>query len=258
MKLLTILSLLLLFTGCANKATEVNSPVYDETSLKQFVLSADEEALDSILVSVSKDSLVLRETIAYLENVFGNPNSNFRNEAYYAKLLQAKIHSAFYLDAEKEIASERLHLLQQNNIGKFANDFAYRTPAGKMLHLYDVKAPYTLLYFYNPECEACKAMKEALTRSEMISRMLKSGELKIVAIYTDKDETVWRRHLPQMPKEWIHGRDQEEYLYRTGVYDLRAIPTVYLLDADKKVLLKDVTAIAEIESKLLKTADRAE
>jgi len=31
------------------------------------------------------------------------------------------------------------------------------------------------------------------------------------------------------------------------VYDLRAIPTVYLLDKDKKVLLKDCVDVMEIE-----------
>jgi hypothetical protein len=52
-----------------------------------------------------------------------------------------------------------------------------------------------------------------------------------------------------MPAEWIQGRD-EYGLYKNNVYDLRAIPSLYLLDKDKKVLLKDCTDLKEIEKSL--------
>jgi len=41
-------------------------------------------------------------------------------------------------------------------------------------------------------------------------------------------------------------------LYKNSVYDLHAIPTVYLLDKEKKVLLKDAINVAEIEALLRK------
>ena len=54
-----------------------------------------------------------------------------------------------------------------------------------------------------------------------------------------------------MPRQWIHGSDDDEYLYKHDIYDLHAIPSIYLLDKDKKVLLKDCLDIMQLE-KILK------
>ena len=114
----------------------------------------------------------------------------------------------------------------------------------------DTKAEFTLLFFYNPECEACKEMKATLKHSAPIHHALKTGKLALLAIYTDKDQTVWRRHLPENPPAWINGSDIDEYLYKNKLYDLRAIPTLYLLDREKRVLLKDCLDIKKIEEKI--------
>ncbi|MEP7376041.1 MAG: thioredoxin family protein [Chitinophagaceae bacterium] len=160
-------------------------------------------------------------------------------------------HTAFYDDVEKKAAEKRHQLMMQNNVGHPANDFVFVTPAGTKKVLYRVDAKYLLVLFYNPECEACKEMKNMLIASPVINKKLSSGELRILAVYIDKDETVWRKHLPEMPAEWIHGRDADEYLYKNNIYDLRAIPTIYLLDENKKVLLKDCVSIIEIERRII-------
>ncbi len=38
---------------------------------------------------------------------------------------------------------------------------------------------------------------------------------------------------------WINGYDKELTVLERELYDLKAMPTLYLLDKDKKVLLKD-------------------
>jgi len=46
--------------------------------------------------------------------------------------------------------------------------------------------------------------------------------------------------------------DENEYLYKNKIYDLRAVPTIYLLDKDKKVILKDCTSLLDLEAALNK------
>jgi len=141
-------------------------------------------------------------------------------------------------------------LAKQNNSGKAANDFTYVTLDGRKKKLYAIDAKYTLLFFYNPECEACKQYKTLLAGSAVINDRIKKGILKVLAVYIDKDIAVWRRHLSEMPKTWIQGRDENEYLFKNKVYDLHAIPTIYLLDKNKKVILKDVLDVRLIERAL--------
>ncbi len=137
-------------------------------------------------------------------------------------------------------------LAAQNNPGSFASDFAYRDADGVTHRLYAIDAPYTLLYIHNPECQACKAMKAALAESKVIAAAAASGRLHVLALYIDADTALWRRHLPDMPPGWHNGTDIGEYLYLHNVYDVRAIPTLYLLDQDKRVLLKDVLDVRKL------------
>lgn len=148
--------------------------------------------------------------------------------------------------------SRKRDLKLQNNTGKPANDFSYVSATGKKMRMYGVRASHVLLFFYNPECEACKQYKKALANSIVINSAIKSGKLKILAMYIDKDIALWKRHLPEMPSNWLHGRDTNEYLFKNNIYDLHAIPTIYLLDKNKKVILKDVLSVAVIEREVMR------
>ena len=61
-----------------------------------------------------------------------------------------------------------------------------------------------------------------------------------VVDYPDEDIEAWRAYLPNMPSSWINAYDKEQTLTLKTLYDLSALPSFYLLDKDKKVLLKDV------------------
>jgi thiol-disulfide isomerase/thioredoxin len=241
-----------------NKKQEAHA-IYDEASLKTFVLTtlATNEAttsrqLDSILTNASQDSAVFRRTITYLETPFSNPNSSYRNQNLNSKLLQSQIKSKWYGSFEKEVAAGKLKLLHQNNVGGSANDFTYSTRSGNKKRMYDTKSPYTLLYFYNPECPACKEMITAMESSSIINNKIKTKDLSLLAIYIDKDPKIWLNHLREMPSTWLHGRDDNEYLYKNNIYDLHAIPTLYLVDSTKTVLLKDITNLSILEQALTK------
>jgi len=258
LKLFPILISLLAVACIADHKKPEYHPVYDETALKDFVLATIDsnknksvEVLDEVLMDASTDSIVFSRTVVFLERAFGNPNSSFRNEDLYAALLQAKMKSSWTDSLAIVKTRERLYLLMQNRPGSMANDFVYTTAAGYRKKMYAISAKYLLLYFNNPECNACKEMKEALIASSIINQKIKSEDLKILSIYTDKDEKLWLDHLNEYPESWINGRDEDEYLYKNKIYDLRAIPTVYLLDKEKKVLLKDCIDIGKIEKNLL-------
>jgi len=203
-----------------------------------------------MLATLSKDSVAFRKTILLLQEPLSHPNSRYRNEDLYIKLLQAQLNSPWYIDAAKEAAKNKLQLVMQNRKGNPANDFTYITPGGLKKRMYAINADHLILFFYNPECQACKEMKEALERSELVKSKLKTKKLKILAVYIDKDEALWRKHLNEMPEQWVVGRDENEFLYRNNVYDLKAIPTVYLLTKEKKVLLKDCMDLSLIEKNL--------
>ena len=81
----------------------------------------------------------------------------------------------------------------------------------------------------------------------MLNEYLENGRLSIVAIYPDADIEAWRNYQSSMPVAWISGYDAGQIISRDRLYDLKAIPSLYLLDSDKRVLVKDGSDVALIE-----------
>ena len=103
--------------------------------------------------------------------------------------------------------------------------------------------------FYNPDCKECQITTAELKRSTAISEAVSSGKLKVLAVYLDEDIEIWKKHINDIPASWINGYDKTLSVRNNEIYDPKAIPTLYLLDKEKIVLLKDAI-IGEIQTYL--------
>ena len=61
----------------------------------------------------------------------------------------------------------------------------------------------------------------------------------MINIYIDEDLTEWYKYMPIYPKEWINCYNEDLKIRGENLYDVRAIPSLYLLDSEKRVILKD-------------------
>ncbi|PXV66747.1 thioredoxin-like protein [Dysgonomonas alginatilytica] len=169
-----------------------------------------------------------------------DPNSPMRNEEYYIPVLNYVIESSKTNATDKERADFRLKMILKNRIGDKATDFTYTLASGKTGTLYDIRSEYTVVLFYNPDCHACAEVIAAIKNSPIISDGLESNYLSILSFYPDADLEIWKKHLNDIPTYWINGYDKNQTVQNKKIYDLKAIPTLYLLDKDKKIILKDV------------------
>ena len=76
--------------------------------------------------------------------------------------------------------------------------------------------------------------------TKMLAELQEKGLLTVLAIDTESDGDVWERTKRDMPHRWIVGHDDNNVITESALYDLPAMPVLYLLDADKTVILKDV------------------
>ena len=97
------------------------------------------------------------------------------------------------------------------------------------------------------QCPMCKQLREQIGGSPMLSEMIERGRLKVVALYPDEDLAEWREYRGHIPPSWINGYDAGCVVREKSLYDLHAIPALYLLDRDKRVLVKDSTDVPYIE-----------
>ena len=167
-----------------------------------------------------------------------NPNSPFYNEGLYGMYLEALLGKLPQTDAMRSAYRFKLELVRRNNVGDKATDFTYYQPDGtrRTLVTTSVKNDRLLLMFYDPECESCHEVLLQMAADTALAEAVRAGKLSVLAVYTEK--AAWRKALPDMPEGWTVGTDREAV--KTGaLYDLKAMPLLYLLDGQKTVLLKD-------------------
>lgn len=212
-----------------------------------------EETAISAIKQMYKDAGKKKKVFFYFtdlaEKYLYDPNSPMRNEELYIPVLDAMLESSVLDDTEKILPKGRRDLAEQNRLGRQAEDFTYTLVSGKSGTLYGVKADYTLLFINNPGCHACEEGIKELKQAPAINKEFEAGNLKILSVYPDEDKEEWERHLSDFPKEWINGYDKKLMIKEKNLYDLKAIPTLYLLDKNKKVLLKDAV-VGQIEQYL--------
>ncbi|MDR0431507.1 MAG: DUF5106 domain-containing protein [Tannerellaceae bacterium] len=173
------------------------------------------------------------------EKYLYDPNSPMRNDELYIPVLESMLESA--LVKEKIRPAHLLELAKKNRVGEKATNFTYTLANGQTGTLYAIRSDYTLLFFYNPGCHTCKEIMEQLTSSLKAGYMIQEKKLTVLALYPDEDLQEWKNHLKQVPESWINAYDNGAKLQNEEIYDIKAIPTLYLLDKDKKVVLKDIT-----------------
>ncbi|WP_455628831.1 DUF5106 domain-containing protein [Parabacteroides chinchillae] len=218
--------------------------------LKYAAPEAVASAIKGMMNKADADSTMFAYFAGLYEKYLYDPNSPMRNEEFYIPALQSIIASSSYDEVNKIRPQHLLELALKNRTGESATDFTYTLANGKTGTLHGIKSDYLLLFFYNPDCHACKEVTDQLTSSVTVKELEKNKKLKVLAVYPDEDLTAWKAHLSYMPAGWINSYDNSLSLKNEEIYDLKAIPTLYLLDKDKRVLLKDC-AYPQLEDYLL-------
>lgn len=172
-----------------------------------------------------------------IDHYLYSPNSPMRNDRLYAAFLRRMKDISTFDEAERERYSFRLRNVTKNLPGTKAADFAFVDRHGKRSSLYEVKSKYTVLYFNDPDCDNCHRITAELSKEPLLT----SGhpDLKVIAVYPDADTDEWLKHPQPFPKKWTDAYSPDGDISARLLYYIRATPTIYLLDSDKRVMLKD-------------------
>jgi len=197
-------------------------------------------AVDTLYTRASAENTALYYFIKLGDKYLYEPNSPMHDEELYILVLQSLIDNPRIAAIDKLRPRKLLELALKNRPGGPAADFEFLGRDGVKRRMSSLTAEYTLLYFYDPTCDECGRVKKRLASTPIVGDMLQSGRLDVLSVSVAGDDEVWRRL--DVPKGWTDGRDPGERLVRNAVYDLKAMPTLYLLDPEKRVLLKDASA----------------
>ena len=220
---------------------QVDNMLMMQTLLTAVALSTTPETTPDYLTKLMQRTVVSKPVMQYFltmgEELFYDPNSPYRNDEYYIPMLRVALESGLLDEYERLPYESDLRIVSQNRVGYVANDFELTLASGQRISLYDIEADYVLLFISNPGCPMCRDVKEAILASQLLSDMVEDEALKIVVLYPDVDLDAWHAAKGDYPAAWINGYDAEQTIEAEELYDLNAIASLYLLDAEKRVML---------------------
>lgn len=79
--------------------------------------------------------------------------------------------------------------------------------------------------------------EELILQNDTLQQMLEAGKMKVLAICHDADYAEWMAH--PCPANWLCGYDLKGQINDEMLYEIRQYPSIYLLDREKHVQLKE-------------------
>ena len=149
-------------------------------------------------------------------------------EYYYMK------GEAFWLSQNKlEEYIKRAQDIAPNVIGNVAPGLDLKKMDGGDFSLHDVKAKYTLLIFWSPDCGHCE---EEMPRIDSLYKAggYKEKGVEIIGVNTLTETKKWKMIVEEKKlKGWTHAYDPERSSRFRAKYDVYGTPSIYLLDERK-------------------------
>ena len=152
-------------------------------------------------------------------------------------------------EKQNEAITRRAYMLMANLVGERAANLEMLDTLGKVTALYDVKADYTVVIFWDPNCGHCK---EEVPRLDSFYRAVwKAQNVKMYAVNTEYDTDSWKKFINAKDlTDWQHvhytlqmlkvDTEAQKPSFRQ-LYDITQTPTVYLLDKEKRIIGKKLT-----------------
>ncbi len=152
-------------------------------------------------------------------------------------------------EKQMETITRRAYMMMSNLIGEQAANLEMLDSTGKSTPLYEVKADYTVVIFWDPTCGHCK---ETVPKIDSIYKASwKAKNVKIYAVLSEDQKPLWVNYIKEHHLgDWVHvyqtkemekaAADAQRPSYKQ-LYDVIMTPTLYLLDKDKRIIGKKMS-----------------
>lgn len=222
----------------------IDRPEITEQGFANFIsimpyVSEKQEAFAVFAKRMAENPKMLAHLLEVSERYLFDNFSPVYEEELYLMLVEKLLKQSQLSLVQKERLRYQQKVAMKNRVGQLAADFGFVLRDGKRMTLKEVKADYVLLYLNDPECEACQKIKSGLEASEVVAQWRKNGRMKVLSVCIEGKTAGWK-NLPA-PSGWIDACDDNKVLLEQDLYDLRNLPAIYLLDVNKRILLKNAT-----------------
>jgi thiol-disulfide isomerase/thioredoxin len=160
-------------------------------------------------------------------------------EAVYVFMVQNYFthERAFWSDSIEVFAlQQRANEMAGSLIGHKALDVKSTDINGQSRSIYEIEAPYVVIFMFNPDCDHCQEESPKLVQ---FYREWKSKGVEVFTIALDTEEAEWRSFVKSSGLPGIHVFDPtNRSIY--GKYYVDNTPEIYVLNADRTIIGKNL------------------
>ncbi len=236
----------------------LRTPFFDPKLEDYYKYFVSQES-DSIIPEVNYMLLSARTNPDMFQYLLGNFTDKYINPEimgqdkvflFLFNNFYSKGDTAWLTKDHRKYIFDRAYSLIANQIGAAAPALDLVDSAGKTQSLYNVKSPFTVVVFWDPDCIHCQ--KELPVLDSIYTAKWKEEGVRIYSVNVAEEKMDhWKKFISDHNmKTWInvyqpHAQKvaeeaKQEANYRQ-LYDVVQTPTVYLLDKDKHIIAKRLT-----------------
>ena len=161
-------------------------------------------------------------------------------QAVFANMVQKYFtyDKAFWSDSVEVFSlQQRAHEMAASLVGRKGPNVTAPGINGKSQSIYDIDAPYIIVYMYNPDCEHCAEQTPKLVD---FYKEWKSKGVEVYGIAIDTDDAKWRDYVAKNKMgDWINVHDPtNKSIYAT--YFVDHTPELYVLNPDRTIIAKNL------------------
>ncbi len=208
--------------------------------------------VDIMLAKSAPNKEMYKYLLTYFVQQYINPQY-MGQDAVFVHLFEKYINNNpevdWFTDKYKKYMTDRAYSLMANLIGAPAQNLELVDSLDKPRPLYDVKAPYVVICFWDATCSHCKEVVPKL--DSIYQQKWKQEGVVIYGVMVDGGKEAWTNYIRDNNlKDWIHVYETNaarDAGYAAGkpnyrqLYDVYQTPILYLLDKDKRIIAKKLT-----------------
>jgi peroxiredoxin len=144
-----------------------------------------------------------------------------------------------YDDTKAMMKNEQNSKLQQliNAVGSNSPDISLPTPAGHEINLSSLKGRYVLLHFWSAFDINSRIMNPVLKENY---QQFKSKGFEIYQVSIDTSRQAWNEIIGADGLNWINVGDMKGSHAAVASYNIRSVPSNYLLDKEGTIIARDL------------------
>ncbi|MEM1119299.1 MAG: redoxin domain-containing protein [Bacteroidota bacterium] len=212
-------------------------------SVEGFIESTDILAKKSMV-----NPIALQNTLRWLVTTFENTKSKGTDAVF------VHIFDTYFTTPEEngiDVATfsrieQKANYFRPTLVGNVAPNITLLDQNDRSQSLHDLKAKYTMLYFFSPLCDKCRT---ATPKVVELFQQYKSKGLKCFAVCTDDKKAYWKNYVQENKLPWTCVMDTDADLTIESKYAPNSLPNIFILDQDKKILANRVE-VEELEAAL--------